>query len=129
MQGGGGSGLGMFIAKSIVEQHEGSLSVESKGIGHGTTFIAKLPLFHDPSSTTDVINSSNPQIDSCSEASTTNYESLPQRILVVDDAAPNRKLLIRLLKNRGHTCDEAENGKEAVEFVKQAGNNPYDTIL
>lgn len=127
LQGGGGSGLGMFIAKSIVEQHEGKLGAQSKGIGHGSTFVAQLPLYHDPSSTTDVLRNSNPDIDACSETSTP--ENFSQRILVVDDAAPNRKLLIRLLENRGHFCDGAENGKEAVDYVKKAKNHPYDTIL
>ena len=75
------------------------------------------------------MNRSNPQVDSSPEPSATQYENTPQRILVVDDAAPNRKLLIRLLENRGHFCDAAENGQEALEYVKKAENNPYDTIL
>ena len=40
---GGGTGLGMSIVKSIVEAHDGSLSVESKTKG-GTTFAISVPL-------------------------------------------------------------------------------------
>lgn len=39
-----GSGLGLSISKTIIEQHKGELSVESE-LGHGATFIVCLPLF------------------------------------------------------------------------------------
>jgi CheY-like chemotaxis protein len=50
---------------------------------------------------------------------------------VVDDAVLNRKLLSRLLQNRGHVCDLAENGQEAVDLVHQSmtDGRPYDCIL
>jgi CheY-like chemotaxis protein len=53
------------------------------------------------------------------------------RILVLDDALTNRKLLIRSLQGRGHFCDEAKDGLEAVDQVKIAAERgrPYDTIL
>ena len=37
-----GTGLGLFICKMIIEEHGGSISVEST-LGEGTTFIIKLP--------------------------------------------------------------------------------------
>jgi len=53
------------------------------------------------------------------------------RILVVDDVKSNRKLLKRLLENRGHRCDEAENGQQSVEMVKNASESgePYNSVL
>lgn len=136
LQGGGGSGLGMFIARSIVEQHSGTLNCMSPGLGHGTTFIAQLPLFHDTLSAaigTELENNTaacTPPSSIGTSVPQQSPEFFPQRILVVDDASPNRKLLIRLLENRGHSCDGAEDGKEAVELVKEAlSHHPYDTVL
>ncbi len=40
---GKGSGLGLFVAREIIEEHEGSIEVESTA-GKGTTFIIKLPV-------------------------------------------------------------------------------------
>lgn len=40
----GGLGLGLAIVRYLVELHNGSVSVNSPGIGQGTTFIVKLPL-------------------------------------------------------------------------------------
>jgi len=39
-----GSGLGLYLAKQIVEAHEGSVRVESPGVGLGSTFIIELPV-------------------------------------------------------------------------------------
>lgn len=38
-----GSGLGLFIVKSLIESHKGSVRAESKGRGKGSVFIIKLP--------------------------------------------------------------------------------------
>ncbi|MFN6518631.1 MAG: PAS domain-containing protein [Nostoc sp. CreGUA01] len=40
----GGLGLGLAIARHLVELHGGSIQVASPGVGHGTTFSVKLPL-------------------------------------------------------------------------------------
>ncbi|HLA95939.1 MAG TPA: HAMP domain-containing sensor histidine kinase [Pyrinomonadaceae bacterium] len=38
-----GSGLGLFIVKSIIDRHGGKIRAESKGEGRGTTFLIQLP--------------------------------------------------------------------------------------
>ena len=40
----GGLGLGLAIARYVVEAHHGSVSAMSEGVGHGATFIARFPL-------------------------------------------------------------------------------------
>ena len=52
-------------------------------------------------------------------------------ILVVDDSPLNRKMLSKLLKSKGHVIEEAADGQQGVDKVKQeadAGRN-YDVIL
>ena len=44
--GSGGTGLGLFIAKSIVQRHHGKISVKTKE-GEGSTFIVQLPEFNE----------------------------------------------------------------------------------
>ena len=56
-------------------------------------------------------------------------------LLVVDDSGLNRKLLCKLLRASGHTCEEAADGFCAVEKVKarmasaSGGASTYDAIL
>ena len=43
-QGGGGSGIGLWISKKIVDLHGGVARVQSRGLGHGCTFEVLIPL-------------------------------------------------------------------------------------
>jgi CheY-like chemotaxis protein len=47
----------------------------------------------------------------------------PLRILVVDDSELNRKMMLRLLKNRCTSCIEAEDGQDAVDQMKLSLDN------
>ena len=45
LQGGGGSGLGLWISKKIVELHGGTVGFSSQGTQLGSTFFIELPLY------------------------------------------------------------------------------------
>jgi len=127
LQHGNGSGLGLFIAMGIVEQHEGTLVCDSEGLGKGTSFIMTIPIYNVPTlikkNRGGGVDPSNRDVSSVLDPKL--------KILVVDDAALNRKLLGRLLKTKGHTNDQAEDGLVGVEMVKKAEDdgNPYDMVL
>ncbi|RCK81034.1 MAG: two-component hybrid sensor and regulator [Candidatus Ozemobacter sibiricus] len=52
------------------------------------------------------------------------------RILIVDDEANNRKLLVEILGERA-TCEQAQDGREALEIYQAAvaHDRPFDAIL
>ena len=137
LQKGGGSGLGLFIAKGITKMHEGCLEAQSDGLGQGATFSMSIPVHHIPGDHPVL----HPQESEAVKKAVSNEVhtrsrkfSEPKaalRVLVVDDAVTNRKLLSRLLGKQGHQCDQAEDGVVAVAKVKEAiaQGNPYDSIL
>ena len=48
LQAGGGSGLGLWITKGIMDLHDGRISVQSEGEGLGTTFTIEMPMSRWP---------------------------------------------------------------------------------
>ena len=140
LQDGNGSGLGLYISKGILEQHGGSLVAESGGIGHGSSFTATLPLHRVPNEALprhlDHLQVGIPSKSSRngSEMNVSNPRILfdkPLSILVVDDSELNRKILVKLLRRRGHQCHEACNGLAGVEQVRLAiaEERAFDVIL
>lgn len=47
------------------------------------------------------------------------------KVLVVDDAASNRKVVSRILSKHGYECTEAKDGKEAIKIVEEKNNPNY----
>lgn len=134
LQAGGGSGLGLNIARGIVIEHGGSLTCSSEGIGKGTTFTLCTSLYTDQNSPTPEMAPSghfdNSKHDE-ENVGDANFTVPLLHVLVVDDSLTNRKLCQRLLERNGHTTEGASNGKEAVEMVKNSlkSRKYYDSIL
>ena len=100
----GGTGLGLVISKRIVELMGGSIWVESE-LGEGSRFIFTVKLRR---------GSSNPQDEH------TDCEFAGKHLLVAEDIAINREILITLLEDTGLLIDCAENGKEALNMIAAA---------
>ncbi|MFW5798150.1 MAG: hybrid sensor histidine kinase/response regulator, partial [Planctomycetota bacterium] len=100
----GGSGLGLSIAMQIVQQHHGSLDVESTP-GKGTTFTLTLPL-QEPT------RAAPPPVPPRRDAE-------PAMVLVVDDEPEIRQLLAGILPKSTFSIIEADNARSAIEQVSR----------
>ena len=124
LQAGQGSGLGLYISKGLAQQHGGDLTVTSEGLGKGANFCLELPLYRlslpqTPPPTHLHLNPLQEQKDGKGDfSSQIQHVMHTQRILVVDDAVSNRKLLMRLLKARGFLCEQAEDGQQALDVYR-----------
>lgn len=128
-----GTGIGLALAKSIIEAHKGKISVRSME-GKGTTFVVELPL--GDSHITDAQKIATPDIDSSCISELTVYGSqVPadvvddekmdnqsdetrSKIIIVEDNEELRGLLARLF-SRIYTVYEAQDGEEGFEKTKE----------
>ena len=115
-----GAGLGMPIAKSLVELMGGTISVTSK-LNEGSTFTIDIPFAIDDR-TENVRNSEMNEVE--------NGETLlGSHILLVEDNETNRQGAKELLEADGAIVTTAENGKIAVKLFSESKPNYYDAIL
>lgn len=101
-----GTGLGLSVSYSIIERHEGSISVESEP-GLGTTFTIDLPACDLELSVTETL----PGL----------IEASPLSILVIDDEQSVRETLADMLEIMDHKVVIAASGQEALEKLAGAG--------
>jgi PAS domain S-box-containing protein len=101
-----GTGLGLSVSYSIIERHQGLISVVSVP-GRGTEFTIDLPAVIASVASTEI-----------SEA---HGETPSLRILVVDDEQPVRETLAEMLVAVHHQVELAGSGQEAVQKMR-AGN-------
>ncbi|HET9314270.1 MAG TPA: response regulator [Vicinamibacteria bacterium] len=111
---GKGTGLGLSLSYSIVQEHEGTIQVQSEP-GVGTKFVIELPVGTPPSRP----RSEAPAVPATATGG-------PKRILVVDDERDVAMLLADLLQADGHEVETAANGAVALEMLAR---RPYDAIL
>lgn len=104
----GGLGLGLAIARHLVELHGGSIAATSPGEGQGATFTVQLP------TGTAALSSSRIQDGRCAAL---NLQGL--RVLAVDDEADMRELLKVLLEQQGMTVTLAASAQEALVLLPQ----------
>lgn len=112
----GGSGLGLPIARSIVECMGGTISVQSeKGIG--STFTVTLPLEPaEPPVRAEEGADAQVSLEGC-------------RVLIVEDMPENAEITADLLELEGVESEHAENGSIAVDMFQGAPVGHYDAVL
>ena len=104
----GGLGVGLTLARRLVELHGGTLGSQSNGPGTGSEFEIRLPM--DLEETSVVIA----EIDQ--EPATSAAE--PLRVLIVDDNRDAAESLALYLKQASHTVAVAHEGHSAVELAQ-----------
>jgi len=105
--GSGGLGLGLGLAKRLVELHQGTIQATSGGVGKGATFELKLPAADD-----------EPAVEDPAPESTSTPVARPLRTVVVDDAADLRELVADLLRMKGHQVLTVGDGPSAVKLIR-----------
>ena len=105
----GGLGIGLTLARNLVEMHNGSLEVRSQGLGTGTEMVLPLPLV-----------AATPTPDLADALGGDGTQDVPPReVLVVDDNADAAESLAWLLRAHGHRVHVVGSRLAALEIVAQ----------
>jgi CheY-like chemotaxis protein len=108
----GGLGIGLTLAKSLIEMHGGSIEAHSDGAGKGSEFMVRLPIARGKELTCPASS-----VSSCGSR-------LPapagHRILVLDDTPSAAYILGKLLEKLGHQVRTVHDAASALDYARVA---------
>jgi PAS domain S-box-containing protein len=117
----GGMGIGLSIAKQLVELHGGTISVASEGKGLGTTFTVAIPV--QVSVPVEVFPVGGRK-ETVSPGNVPSIVGL--RVLVVDDEPDSRRTIAAILKQYGAAVTAAASAKEGLTL---SARQSFDVLL
>jgi signal transduction histidine kinase len=106
----GGLGVGLSLARRLIEMHGGTISAQSEGLGHGSQFIVELPLA--PQAELSAEGTPSQALDGVARGTGT-------RVLVADDNVDAAATLAMLLQTLGYEVREVHDGAAAVAAVAE----------
>jgi two-component system NtrC family sensor kinase len=110
---GEGTGLGLALCRGMIEDHGGTIAMESEP-GHGTRFTIELPL----------VERGKTEVEA---ASADRLPAIAQKtILVLDDEPDIAAVVAEALESDGHQVDVATNAVMALEML---GQRSYDLVV
>ncbi len=104
----GGLGIGLALARSLVEMHGGRIDVESAGVDQGSRFTVRIPARSAPTETVD-------RAVSDGAAKQISPPLIPMRVLVVDDNRDGAESLVGLLGLIGFNARASFDGPTALD--------------
>jgi two-component system, chemotaxis family, CheB/CheR fusion protein len=104
----GGMGVGLTLVRAIAQLHDGHVEAHSGGIGMGSELVVRLPRVARPSwsASTDGEQSAS-------------FVGDGKLVVIVEDDADNREMLMALLKLHGYQVQGAGSGQEGVELIER----------
>jgi len=106
-----GLGLGLSLARSLVEMHGGSIEASSGGLGFGSAFVVRLPLAAVASARADAS-------DAASASALPATSVRRRRVLVADDLRDSADSLGLLIESMGHEVHIAYDGAAALQVAE-----------
>ena len=113
----GGLGVGLALARAIIELHHGTIEARSEGAGKGSEFIIKLPV----EAARPAAAPEQPKRPANGRA------SVARRVLVVDDNVDAAAMLAALIRQLGHEVEIVHDGSAALRAVE--GYRPEVILL
>ncbi len=104
----GGLGIGLALARGLVEMHGGSIAAASEGPGKGSEFVIRLPR----STSVEVVEPPRP-------AEARPREPRQIKVLVVDDSVDSAESMAIILEMSGHDVRKAHNGPDALRAAAE----------
>jgi signal transduction histidine kinase/ActR/RegA family two-component response regulator len=118
----GGLGLGLFIARQLVEAQGGSIRVESAGAGRGATFSVRFPIARmEPRTERPMLRDDELGTNELPPSLLNGV-----RVLLVDDEPDTREVMASALETRGAIVTSAGSARDALATL---GHGEFDVLL